>query len=316
MKYLAGLMLLVLVQCVSATECRVNGGAWVDPNVKGFNVYVPVRANIADGKVLLDGYTMECRHGQPISFPFDPSEEVLTSPDAVRLTPEYKHLEGGFRLSVDYPLPVRAGILLSIQRREPMVSVQGRPYINITRAPGQYIEIKSGSKIATVYLTIRTYAFGSLVWTGSTFVNIFANNALNLNPSTCTINNNAPINIDFQSVDPIAVGENPFSSPNKELFVLRYSCPDTGITSPLDITLRGTKSAFNSTGLATSNPDLATVMYRISGSAIIAPGTSFRTSLTNSAGADIVAFSLIRKPGSFPAAGPFTGSATLVMSVP
>lgn len=316
MKYLTGLLFLLLIQTVSATECRLNGGTWVNPEVKGFNAYVDLVPNLAAGKVFLDGYTFECRHGLPSAV--NPSEQIVTDPNAVVLHSQPGYFpEGGLNVAgTYYPTPVRAGILLSMQRNEPLMSVLGRPYLNIVRAPGQYIKIPSGALIATVNLRVRTYMGGSLIKFFPAFVNVYARNSLNLNPLTCTINNNAPINVDFGSVDPLAVGESPLAAPNSKTFVLIYSCPDAGISSPIDITLKGMTSSFNSSGLAMSNPDLATVMYRASTLVVVPPGGSFTGTINNSSGRDSVTFALIRKPGSLPAAGPFTGSATLVMSVP
>lgn len=319
MKYLTGLLLLLLMQAVSATECRLNGGAWVDPEVHGFNAYVDLVPSLAAGKVFLDDYTFECRHGLPTYFPYEPVELIQTDSDtAVMLYPQPGYFpEGGLNVTgTYYPTPVRGGILLSMQRKEPLVNVLGRPYLNITRAPGRYLQIPSGARIATVRLRVSTYLSGSLIKFFATFVNVYARHSLNLNPSTCTINNNAPIDVDFGSVDPLAVGESPISAPNSKTFVLIYSCPDAGISSPIDITLKGAASSFNSSGLAMSNPNLATVVYRTSTSVAVPIGSSFRGSITNSSGRDSVTFALIRKPGSLPAAGPFTGSATLVMSVP
>ena len=318
MKYLMGLLFLLLMQAVSATECRLNGGNWVNPERHGFNAYVNLVPNLAAAKVFLDGYTFECRHGLQTTFPFDPYEQVLTDPDTMMLYPQPGYFaEGGLNVTgTYYPTPVRAGIVLSVQRNEPLVSVLGRPYLNIVRAPGRYVRISSGALVATVRLRVRTYLNGSTLRNFVTFVNVYARHSLNLNPSTCAINNNAPINVDFGSVDPLAVGTNPLATPNNKNFVLIYSCPDAGISSPIKITLMGSASSFFSGGLVMSNPDLATVMYRTSTRALVPPGGSFAGTITNSSGRDGVTFALIRKPGSLPAAGPFTGSATLIMGLP
>lgn len=136
MKYLIGLMILMLAQIASAAECRVNNGSWVNADTHGFNVYVEVAANTSLGKILLDGYTMDCRHGMPSSS--SPYQHVVTYPGAVRLSPSYSSLEGGLSVSGSayYPIPVRGGILLSVQRNESYVSVPGRPYLNIATTPG------------------------------------------------------------------------------------------------------------------------------------------------------------------------------------
>ena len=314
MKHLIGLMILMLAHVASAAECRVNGGAWLNADTYGFNVYVDVTANTSLGKIVLDGYTMDCRHGMPSSL--SPYQHVVTYPGAVRLSPSYSSLEGGLSVSGSayYPIPVRGGILLSVQRNESYVSVPGRPYLNITTTPGSYINIRSGTLIATITLTIRPFTFWGAEREFSTFVNVYARNSLNLSPSTCTINNNNPLDVDFGSVDPVAVGETPHSSPNLKIVTLNYTCPDPGIYSPINVTFRGTASSFNSSALATSNANLATALLR--SNVVVPTGGSFRGTISNSSGRDTVVFSLIRKPDSFPAAGPFTGSATLVMSVP
>ena len=316
MKYLMGLLFLLLMQAVSATECRLNGGNWVNPERHGFNAYVNLVPNLAAAKVFLDGYTFECRHGLQTTFPFDPYEQVLTDPDTMMLYPQPGYFaEGGLNVTgTYYPTPVRAGIVLSVQRNEPLVSVLGRPYLNIVRAPGRYVRISSGALVATVRLRVRTYLNGSTLRNFVTFVNVYARHSLNLNPSTCTINNNNPIDVDFGSVDPVAVGETPLGSPNTRAVTLNYTCPDPGIYSPINVTFRGTASSFNSSALATSNANLATALLR--SNVVVPTGGSFRGTISNSSGRDTVVFSLIRKPGSFPAAGPFTGSATLLMSVP
>ena len=317
MRYLTGLMLLMLVHAANARdpECRVNGGNWVDASIHGFNVYVDVSANMGTGKILLDGYTMDCRHGMSIFPPLTPIQYTRTALNAVRLEPRYSSYGGGLNVEgVNYPIPIRLGILLAVQRLESYVSVSGRPYLNIPSAPGQYVNIRSGDKIAMVELDMAMYLSSTFVRGYNTFVNVFARNSLNLSPSTCTINNNNPIDVDFGSVDPVAVGETPLGSPNTRAVTLNYTCPDPGIYSPINVTFRGTASSFNSSALATSNANLATAWLR--SNVVVPTGGSFRGTISNSSGRDTVVFSLIRKPGSFPAAGPFTGSATLVMSVP
>ena len=317
MKYLTGLMLCVLANIASAAdaECQVNGSDWADAEVFAFNVYVDVRASTSLKKVLLNYFSMNCRHRLPAVF--GPSLQVTTQPDAVRFSPQYRHLNGGLvRLTDIYnAVPVQAGLVLGAHTTGPYVSVPGGPYLDITTTPGKYIDIKSGALIASVHLTMRL----SNSLTGTRYFNttvfVYARNSLNLSPSTCTINDNKPINVDFSSVEPLVIGGDiPAGTPYRQSVALNYSCPDAGISSPIDIKLVGTASSFNASALATTNPNLAAGLTRLS--LLVAPGSSFRTSISNSSGSDTVLFTLFRKAGSLPAAGPFTASATLVMSVP
>ena len=65
MKYLSGVIFLMLANIASAVDCRVNGGFWLDVEVGGslgLNVWTNVAFNASLDRVLLDGYTLECRH--------------------------------------------------------------------------------------------------------------------------------------------------------------------------------------------------------------------------------------------------------------
>lgn len=312
MRLLTGFFFLMLVQAVSATECRVDRGVWYNAESTFFGAYVSVAANLAVDKVSLGDFILECQSGNALY-----NETISTAQDAVMLYPGYNHLAGGLRTNQDYPIPVPGGIVLSVQNNyEPPVTVRGEPYLKITRAPGKYIQIRSGDQIAAVKYQVVT-RFGALEVNRFDFwLRLYAKNSLNLSPSTCTLNDNKPIDIDFEVVESLSVAENnPFATPSKR-FAMSMSCPDLGITTPIDISLIGMASSFNSNGLLLSNPDLAVVAYRSTTLQMIPPGGSFRGAITNSFGVDFVTFALVRKPGSFPAEGPFTGSATLVMSVP
>lgn len=313
MRWLTGLFFLMLVQAVSATECRVNGGAWYNADTTLFGAYVSVAADLATDKVSLADYTLECHSGNVLY-----NETMSTAQDAVMLYPGYGHLAGGLRVNQDYPIPVPGGIVLSVQNNyEPPVTVRGEPYLKITRAPGKYVQIRSGDQIAAVKYQVVTRFNALEVNRFDFWLRLYAKNSLNLSPSTCTLNDDKPIDIDFEAVESLSVTENnPFSTPNKRSFAMSMSCPDLGITTPVDISLIGMASSFNSNGLLLSNPDLAVVAYRTTTHQMIPPGGSFSGTITNSFGVDYVTFALVRKPGSFPAEGPFTGSATLVMSVP
>ena len=314
MRYLTGLMLFMLAHIASAVECRVNGSAWADAEKLSFNVYVDVKASTSlTDKILLD-YAMDCRHNSATSS--NPVLRIapLTTRGVVLAWP-YVHLTGGLRFNdTNYPIPVASNIILATHRNEPYVSVGGRPYLNITRTPGNYMNIQSSAgEIARVNLFMHfTNNFGSKSFDTTIF--IYPRNSLNLNPSTCTINDDKPIEVDFGSVDPVAIPESQYDSTTSRAVALNYSCPDLGITTPILIILQGSGALFNLGGLATSNTDLAIRMVRNNGGVPV--GLPFGTNITNSSGGDTVVFSLYRKPGSVPAAGPFTASGTLVMSVP
>lgn len=144
--------------------------------------------------------------------------------------------------------------------------------------------------------------------------NLYAANSLPPDISTCTINNNMPIDVNFNQVDPAAIGESPTSTSIRKSIQLNYSCPTGGITMPITIGLRGSAASFNSGVLALSNLHLGAGLLK--GGVLVRPGQSFASNLSNSSGRDTVTFVLIRRPGTAPATGAFSGSATLVMGVP
>ncbi len=318
MKYLIGLMFFMLVNIASgATDCRVNGSDWTNVETQNLSVNADFiyRGRYNDsGKIVQYGMGFQCRQTTP-----GETVQIWTRFDPVRLAPSYAHFKSGLKVGlrggVFHPSPVPSILVGNQPLANTMVLNQGHPYLVLASPPNGYIEISRGSKVFTYGVAIK-------VWKGSvklkefqTDVIVYARNSLSLNPSTCTINNNNPILVDFGSVDPLAVGGDiSAGTPYRQSVALNYSCPDAGISSPIDIKLVGAASSFNSSALATTNPNLAAGLTRLS--LLVAPGSSFRTSISNSSGSDTVLFTLFRKAGSLPAAGPFTASATLVMSVP
>uniref|UniRef100_UPI003BA06030 fimbrial protein n=1 Tax=Pseudomonas brenneri TaxID=129817 RepID=UPI003BA06030 len=141
-----------------------------------------------------------------------------------------------------------------------------------------------------------------------------AANNFTISPSTCTINNNNPIEINFGNVHQRAIGTDPLTSTIVSNRRLTYSCPDGGINTPITITYRGTASSFDSRLLRMTNPNVGTALVR-AGSAVQVNG-SFLTRITNSVGGDDVTFSLVRRAGSLPTPGAISGSGVLVMGVP
>lgn len=135
-----------------------------------------------------------------------------------------------------------------------------------------------------------------------------------MSPSTCTINNNNPLEINFGTVHQRAIGTDPLTTTIRSDRRLAYSCPDGGITTPITITYKGSPSAFDTRLLVMTNPDVGTALVR--GGAAVQVGGSFRTNINNSTGGDDVTFALVRRAGSLPTTGAVTGSGVLVMGVP
>jgi minor fimbrial subunit len=191
------------------------------------------------------------------------------------------------------------------------VPIDVTPYILIRNNPTNPIDIRIGDTLGVLRLR-QTNNYN----TTSTLlvVTYTAANNFTVSPSTCTINNNNPIEINFGTVNQREIGTDPLTTPIRSNRRLTYSCPAGGITSPITITYKGTPSSFDSRLLRMTNTDVGTALIR-AGSAVQVNGR-FLTQITNSVGGDDVTFTLVRRAGSLPAAGAISGSGVLVMGVP
>lgn len=319
MRCVVGLYLLLFLQSVIATECRVNGVGGVGPweNVRGANIWL--RANLqldsATGRVVATGYVLECRHRFEWGLPANAEDYIDTAANAFTPQTAISGLISGLAIRVvDYVRPVNRGIRLASLHVAPnsnIVNLQTYIYF-LTQGASSYVHVPEGSFLGSIRLDVTSRDSSRPPF--YFLVHVFANNTLNLNPLTCVINNNQPITVDFDQVDPGAIGLTPGASSIKMDQAFNYSCPSAGINSAISITFRGPSASFNPNYLAVDNVDLGIGMLR--GGTVVRPQGAFTTSLSNSYGSDNVTFALIRRPGAYPDPGPFSGSATLVMGVP
>ncbi len=313
MKYLTGMLLLLFMQIATAGQCRVDGGDWQDVFRNSITVTVNVNETPGTGLILLDGYLLECRY-TPSGFPASSYDRWRTNTNALVPGPKFSGHGMGLRIGrfIDVPVPVDSGFYIaSMNNNSRGVDLDTYMYIYTIGKPGNYVDIRVGDILGTMNFR-QTNNTGEPE--SDVAVHLQAGNDFYFQPSTCTINDNKSIDVDFDQVVPLEIGQSPANSPVQKTIRLNYSCPDPGITSAITITFKGRGALFNSNFLTMSNPNLGTGLLRKG--VLVRPGSSFATSIANSVGADDVTFSLIRKTGSFPAAGPFTGSATLIMGVP
>lgn len=314
MKLLLALLFFLAMQNVMAGQCRVNGGQWVGVDGGTITINVDVKATPGTGLIRLDGYSLQCRYSPDPSMPSRATDYWHTWNNALTPGPKFSRYKTGLTIhNRNYDVPVNRGISISSMRNNGIgVDLQTFMYINTSGMPGNPIDIRKGDRLGTLLLK-QTNNTG--MPTPAPF-NIFLNagNDLIFEPSTCTINANNPILIDFKQVDQTRIGENTYTTPFKETVRLNYRCPDPNINMWITITLKGASSQFNTDFLAISNVNLGAGLIR--NGAQVGVNKSFLTYITNSSGGDDVTFSLVRKPGSLPAAGGFSGSGVLVMGVP
>ena len=311
-------VLLVLIGVTTnlrAAECRVDGGAWIGGNP---NLQVPVRvqADADKTRIMLEGANLECRFKPFPGFPPSREDYWRTSTSvgsAWTPGPKFAAQITGLRINgAFYNNPVPNGIYIATMPNNLIgYPINVTPYIMLRNNPSNPIDIRVGDALGVLRLEqTNNYDTSS----ASLTVTYYAANNFTISPSTCTINNNNPIEINFGDVHQRAIGTDPLSTSVVSNRRLTYSCPDGGINTPITITYKGTRSSFDSRLLLMSNADVGTALVR--GGAAVAVNGSFLTRITNSVGGDDVTFSLVRRTGSLPTPGAISGGGVLVMGVP
>lgn len=320
MKRLHGTIVLLVLMgtatAAKAVDCRVNGGNWSTVGGGNLNLQVPVnvRLDTAQNRILLEGARLECRY---TIGPQTPSAGVdyWATGNGAPWTPGPKFTREGTGLRINgtfrntpVPIGIRAATMPDNAITYP---IDITPYILMRNTPGNPIEIARNDLLGVLRM-VQTNNSGS----GSTQLSVTytANNNFTVSPSTCTINNNNPIEINFGDVPQRAIGTDPLTTTIRSERTLTYACSDPGITTPITITYKGTRSSFDPRLLLMTNPNVGVALLR-AGSAV-SVGSSFLTQITNSTGSDNVTFSLVRRAGQPPEAGSTSGSGVLVMGVP
>lgn len=324
MKRLYGAIVLLslvgVTTTVKAADCRVNGGPWQRVDAGGtlpLQVPVNVRQEVNAPRILLEGVRLECRFEPNLQTPNWQQDFWATGTrigPAWTPGPKFTNQGTGLRINGTYrDVPIPVGIrIATMANTNTAIPVDVTPYILLRNNPVTPIDIRVGDTLGTLRLDQTNNYDPSMT---SLMVVYIANNSFIVSPSTCTINNNNPIVIDFNDVHQRAIGTDPLTSTVRTNRRLNYSCPGPGsVTSPITITYQGTPSSFNANLLTMSNPDVGTALVR--GGAAVRVNGSFLSQITNNSGGDDVTFALVKRAGTLPAAGPINGSGVLVMGVP
>ncbi|KRP67542.1 fimbrial protein [Pseudomonas orientalis] len=315
---IALLVLLGVSTAVRAADCRVNSGAWQYVGNGGIlNLQVPVNVSVGSDstRLILEGARLECRFtpspAHPTRIDFWGTSAQAGSPWVPG--PKFSGQGTGLRINgAFYNTPVPFNIhIATMPNNGGAYPIQVAPYILLRNDPSNPIDVQRGDVLGALNLhQTNNYNPGS---TRLVLTYIAANN-FGISPSTCTINNNNPIEINFGTVNQRAIGTDPLTTSIVSHRRLTYSCPVGGINTPITITYKGSPSSFDSRLLLMNNPDVGTALMR-AGSTVPVNG-SFLTRITNSVGGDDVTFALVRRNGALPSAGAVSGSGVLVMGVP
>ena len=314
--YDSAIVLLLLIgvsTTVQAVDCRVNGGEWA--RVTHLTVPVTVRLDADRTRILMEGARLECRFtaGAGPAWGAEYWETGNASGTPWTSGPKFVSERSGLRINGAFlNTPVPAGIRVATMPNNGIgYPINITPYILVRHSPSNPIDIRTGDTLGLLRLTSSNNYDATRPQLTVTYT---AANNFTISPSTCTINNNNPIEINFGNVHQRAIGTDPLTTTIRSNRRLTYSCPDGGITTPITITYKGTASSFDTRLLRMTNPDVGTALVR--GASAVQVGGSFLTQITNSVGSDDVTFSLVRRFGSLPAAGVVSGSGVLVMGVP
>ena len=310
------LVFMGITPAVRAVDCRVNGGVWTIVGGGNINLQVPVnvRLDTAQNRILLEGARLECRYTIGPQTP-SRAEDYWATGNGTPWAPGPKFAQEGTGLRINgtyrntpVPVGIRAATMPDNTVAYP---IDITPYILMRNSPGNPIDIRIGDILGVLRMVQTNNDNSGSVQLSVTYT---ANNNFSISPSTCTINNNNPLEINFGTVHQRAIGTDPLTTTIRSDRRLAYSCPDGGITTPITITYKGSPSAFDTRLLVMTNPDVGTAMLR--NGAAVQVGGAFRTNINNSTGGDDVTFALVRRAGSLPTTGAVTGSGVLVMGVP
>ncbi|PKH25986.1 fimbrial protein [Pseudomonas fluorescens] len=315
---IALLVLLGVNTAVRAADCRVNGGAWRyvgDGGILNLQVPVTVRVGSDSTRLILEGAWLECRFTPSPAHPARIDYWGTSAQAGSPWVPGPKFSAQGTGLRINgafYNTPVPYNIRIATMPNNGLgYPINVAPYILLRNDPSNPIDVRRGDILGALNLhQTNNYSSGStrLVLTYT------AENNFGISPSTCTINNNNPIDIDFGTVNQRAIGTAPLTTSIVSHRRLTYSCPDGGITTPITITYKGGPSSFDSRLLLMNNPDVGTALVRAG--SVVPVNDAFLTRITNSTGGDDVTFALVRRNGALPSAGGVSGSGVLVMGVP
>lgn len=310
-------MALLLLMSVSSTawavDCRVNGGEWA--RVTHLTVPVTVRLDADRVRILMEGARLECRFtaGAGPVWGADYWETGNASGTPWTSGPKFVSERSGLRINGSFlNTPVPAGIRVATMPNNGIgYPIDITPYILVRNSPSNPIDVRAGDTLGLLRLTSSNNYDATRPQLTVTYT---AANNFTISPSTCTINNNNPIEINFGDVHQRAIGTDPLTSTIRRDRSLTYTCPDPGITTPITITYKGIASSFSPHLLTMTNPNVGTALVR--GGVAVQVGSSFLSRITNSVGGDDVTFTLVRRAGTFPTPGATSGSGVLVMGVP
>ncbi|WP_075182396.1 fimbrial protein [Pantoea sp. 1.19] len=293
-----------------AFTCRVVGGGAIGPG----GSLRPVDVSVHLGPVISQGRNLVVNM-QQVTCTNDVSswKDFLTLDGSLALSPTYfSGINAEFNINGSVNNNVTGYEVMSATQRETL-PINIVASIILDKNPHRDIVIHQGDVLAQ-FNFMQSNDQPGCPNCGPYRWRIVAGNDAYYVTTSCTINEGEKMLVNFNDVNPRLINSDPQGSAYQQLQPLRYYCEGSSATQDIEIRLIGTGANFSSRYIATSNPTLGIAM--LYNNAVVAPGETFATRIVGGSGSDNVTFALVKAPGSTLQAGPFTGSATLIVSAP
>ncbi|AVE51390.1 P pilus assembly protein, pilin FimA [Serratia marcescens] len=188
-------------------------------------------------------------------------------------------------------------------------------YIKVGKNPSQDVFIQKGDVLVRFYMEQSNNQPGCPLC-GPYIWDVVADNDAYFATTSCTINKAKQMNVDFGPISQDNFTTSVDSAVVKQNQNLDYYCEGSNASQDIAVRLVGNTSGFSSEAIQTSNANIGIAMlYK---GKVIKPNEIFNSKIVNGMGSDTLTFVPIKKNVPFNEinTGPFSGSATLVFSVP
>lgn len=305
-------ILLVLTSLnVNAFTCRdYTGNEYTDIG-KDVDIHIPINSTIVPGESILFDMSQYffCRNDSGLSTTTDfmylnaPGITTVLDPSIFSTSATINGVEYG-TLPISNPASVHVYSFKDYSFRPVPIKIA----YTVSSRPGKVVKINAGDEIAKISMRFYSIPEGGRYiynWT------IRAANSAVLTSGTCEINNGGDITVNFGVVPKSILGSNSSSGVIRRTVEVPYSCQNP-VSMPISISLSANATEFSSDLISLSNENLGVQMLYQGNP--IKPGNSIKTQLSQGIGQNTFEFVLLKKNGVNVNAGPFTGSAVLVMS--
>ncbi|EPE3626020.1 fimbrial protein [Serratia nevei] len=303
-----------MMKDASAFTCTTSEGQKIPPggSMEPVEVKVSIGPNLNDGKNEISSLTqVTCKND------YAPWTDYLEFSSAIIIPAVLYRLVGGVTLNgVDYDLtsPTVNKRVLSVTGGK-SATVPMELYLRMNKRPSKDFLIKKDEMVAMLTFT-QTNDQAGCPQCGPYIWKLIANNDAYFSTTTCTINGAKQINVDFGRISQDNFTESVNNAVIKKDQELTYWCEDATATQDILIRFVGGVSGFSSEAIRTTNNDIGVAMlYK---GKVVKPNETFRTQIRNGVGRDTLSFVPIKskKLAGDISTGPFSGSATLIFSVP